>query len=65
MTYFYALLSMLMAAVMAILYHLQPRHDPFGILEISTIVFIVYSFEYFLGGKCFPSTSCRPESRQL
>ena len=24
------------------------------ILEISTIVFIVYSFEYFLGGQMFP-----------
>jgi ABC-2 type transport system permease protein len=23
-------------------------------LEISTIVFIVYSFEYFLGGQMFP-----------
>ena len=26
----------------------------FLILEISTIVFIVYSFEYFLGGQMFP-----------
>jgi len=26
----------------------------FWILEISTIVFIVYSFEYFLGGQMFP-----------
>jgi len=26
----------------------------FWILEISTIVFIVYSFEYFLGGMMFP-----------
>jgi len=25
-----------------------------GILEITTIVFIVYSFEYFLGGQMFP-----------
>jgi viologen exporter family transport system permease protein len=25
-----------------------------AILEISTIVFIVYSFEYFLGGQMFP-----------
>ena len=26
----------------------------FWILEISTIIFIVYSFEYFLGGQMFP-----------
>ena len=26
----------------------------FWILEISTIVFIIYSFEYFLGGQMFP-----------
>jgi hypothetical protein len=26
----------------------------FWILEITTIVFIVYSFEYFLGGRMFP-----------
>jgi len=26
----------------------------FWILEITTIVFIVYSFEYFLGGQMFP-----------
>src|SRR5260370_37776418 len=26
----------------------------FWILEITTIVFIVYSFEYFIGGQMFP-----------
>ena len=34
----------------------------FWILEISTIVFILYSFEYYLSGRLFRSTSCQTES---
>ena len=53
-TYFYAGLSMLMAAVMQFFITYSLAMMAFWILEISTIVFIVYSFEYFLGGQMFP-----------
>jgi ABC-2 type transport system permease protein len=53
-TYFYACLSMLMAAFMQFFITYSLAMMAFWILEISTIVFIVYSFEYFLGGQMFP-----------
>src|SRR5882757_7864556 len=53
-TYFYAGLSMFMAAVMQFFITYSLAMMAFWILEISTIVFIVYSFEYFLGGQMFP-----------
>jgi ABC-2 type transport system permease protein len=54
MTYVYALISMFMAAVMQFFITYSLALMAFWILEISTIVFIVYSFEYFLGGQMFP-----------
>jgi len=36
----------------------------FWIMEITTIVFHCYSFDYFRGGQMFRSTSCRPGSRR-
>ena len=54
MTYFYACLSMLMAAFMQFFITYSLAMMAFWILEISTVVFIVYSFEYFLGGQMFP-----------
>src|SRR5438309_1430964 len=54
MTYFYALVSMLMAAFIQFFITYSLAMMAFWILEISTIVFIVYSFEYFLGGQMFP-----------
>src|SRR3979409_1578329 len=54
MTYVYACLSMLMAAFMQFFITYSLAMMAFWILEISTIVFIVYSFEYFLGGQMFP-----------
>src|SRR6202040_473825 len=54
LTYFYACLSMLMAAFMQFFITYSLAMMAFWILEISTIVFIVYSFEYFLGGQMFP-----------
>jgi ABC-2 type transport system permease protein len=54
MTYFYALVSMLMAACMQFFITYSLAMMAFWILEISTIVFIVYSFEYVLGGQMFP-----------
>ena len=54
MTYVYACISLLMAAFMQFFITYSLAMMAFWILEISTIVFIVYSFEYFLGGQMFP-----------
>src|SRR5205814_7353024 len=54
LTYVYACLSMVMAAFMQFFITYSLAMMAFWILEISTIVFIVYSFEYFLGGQMFP-----------
>jgi ABC-2 type transport system permease protein len=54
LTYVYACISMLMAAFMQFFITYSLALMAFWILEISTIVFIVYSFEYFLGGQMFP-----------
>ena len=53
-TYVYAFISMLMAAFMQFFITYSLAMMAFWILEISTVVFIVYSFEYFLGGQMFP-----------
>src|SRR6202048_5003099 len=54
MTYVLATLSMLMAAFIQFFITYSLAMMAFWILEITTIVFIVYSFEYFLGGQMFP-----------
>src|SRR5438105_3101336 len=54
MTYVLAFVSMLMAAFMQFFITYSLAMMAFWILEISTIVFIVYSFVYFLGGQMFP-----------
>lgn len=46
--------SLLMAAMIQFFITYSIAMMAFWILEISTIVFIVYSFEYFLGGQMFP-----------
>jgi len=53
-TYFCAVISLLMAAFIQFFITYTLAMMAFWILEISTIVFIVYSFEYFLGGQMFP-----------
>ncbi len=53
-TYFWSLLSLFMAAFIQFFITYSLAMMAFWILEISTIVFIVYSFEYFLGGQMFP-----------
>jgi ABC-2 type transport system permease protein len=53
-TYFLTCLSTLMAAFMQFFITYSLAMMAFWILEITTIVFIVYSFEYFLGGQMFP-----------
>jgi ABC-2 type transport system permease protein len=53
-TYFYAFVSTVMAAFMQFFITYALAMMAFWILEISTIIFIVYSFEYFLGGQMFP-----------
>jgi len=53
-TYFWALLSLIMSAFIQFFITYSLAMMAFWILEISTIVFIVYSFEYFLGGQMFP-----------
>lgn len=54
MIYVYAFLSMVMAAFLQFFMTYTLAMMAFWILEISTIIFIVYSFEYFLGGQMFP-----------
>ncbi len=49
-----AFISLLMAAMIQFFITYSIAMMAFWILEISTIVFIVYSFEYFLGGQMFP-----------
>ncbi len=46
--------SILMAAFIQFFITYSLAMFAFWILEITTIVFIVYSFEYFLGGQMFP-----------
>ena len=53
-TYICAFISLLMAAFIQFFITYSLAMMAFWILEISTIVFIVYSFEYFLGGQMFP-----------
>ena len=53
-TYLWAFVSLLMAAFIQFFITYSLAMMAFWILEISTIVFIVYSFEYFLGGQMFP-----------
>jgi ABC-2 type transport system permease protein len=53
-TWFVALISLGMAAFIQFFITYSLAMIAFWILEISTVVFIVYSFEYFLGGQMFP-----------
>src|SRR6476659_11403448 len=53
-SYFCAFASLLMAGLIQFFITYTIALFAFWILEISTIVFIVYSFEYFLGGQMFP-----------
>src|SRR4051794_27236052 len=53
-TWLAALLSLVMSAFIQFFLTYALSMMAFWILEISTIVFIVYSFEYFLGGQMFP-----------
>ena len=53
-TYLFAVLSIVMSALIQFFITYSLAMMAFWILEISTIVFIVYSFEYFLGGQMFP-----------
>ena len=53
-TYLLATASLIMAAFIQFFITYSLAMMAFWILEISTIVFIVYSFEYFLGGQMFP-----------
>jgi len=53
-TYLLATASLIMAAFIQFFITYSLAMMAFWVLEISTIVFIVYSFEYFLGGQMFP-----------
>jgi ABC-2 type transport system permease protein len=53
-TWLLSMISLLMAAFIQFFMTYALAMMAFWILEISTIVFIVYSFEYFLGGQMFP-----------
>ncbi len=47
-------LSLVLAAAIAFLIAYTVALTAFWLLEISTLVFIIYSFEYFLSGQTFP-----------
>ncbi|MDQ6624473.1 MAG: ABC-2 family transporter protein [Verrucomicrobiota bacterium] len=49
-----AIVSLLMAAMIQFFITYSIAMMAFWVLEISTVVFIVFSFEYFLGGQMFP-----------
>lgn len=53
-TWFWFVLSMAMAAFIQFFIAYSLAMLAFWILEISTIVFLLYSFEYFLSGQIFP-----------
>ena len=53
-TWLYSLLSISMAAFLQFYLAYAVAMLAFWILEISTVVFIIYSFEYFLSGHLFP-----------
>src|SRR3954453_8970506 len=53
-TYILSLFSLVLSALSQFFITYTTSIMAFRILEISTIVFIVYSFEYFLGGQMFP-----------
>ena len=53
-TYLWTFVSLVMAALIQFFISYSLSMAAFWILEISTTVFIVYSFEYFLGGQMFP-----------
>jgi ABC-2 type transport system permease protein len=53
-TWLAALVSLVMSGLIQFFLTYSLSMMAFWILEISTIVFIVYSFEYFLGGQMFP-----------
>jgi len=54
LVYLLTVISIVMAAFIQFFITYSLAMFAFWILEISTIVFIVYSFEYFLGGQMFP-----------
>jgi ABC-2 type transport system permease protein len=53
-TWAISIVSLVFAAAMQFFITYSLAMMAFWLLEISTIVFIVYSFEYFLGGQMFP-----------
>ena len=53
-TWFLFIPSLVMAGAIQFLIAYSMAMLAFWILEISTVVFILYSFEYFLSGKLFP-----------
>ncbi len=53
-TWVIAMVSVLMAAALQFLISYSVAMLAFWMLEISTVVFIIYSFEYFLSGHMFP-----------
>jgi ABC-2 type transport system permease protein len=53
-TWTLSLISVLLAAALQFLISYSMAMLAFWMLEISTVVFIIYSFEYFLSGRMFP-----------
>jgi ABC-2 type transport system permease protein len=62
-TWAWAIVSVILAAMLQFLISYSVALLAFWMLEISTVVFIIYSFEYFLSGHMFP-ISFMPEGIQ-
>lgn len=63
--WFVAIWSTLMAALLQFLISFSIALLAFWMLEISTVVFIIYSFEYFLSGQMFPIAFMPPVVRDV
>lgn len=64
-TWFFSALSLGMAAFLQFFIAYSLAMLAFWILEISTIVFILYSFEYFLSGNVFPLDILPPSAQAV
>jgi len=62
-TWAWTIVSVILAAMLQFLISYSVALLAFWMLEISTVVFIIYSFEYFLSGHMFP-ISFMPEGIQ-
>jgi ABC-2 type transport system permease protein len=64
-TWFLTVISVILAGAIQFLIAYSVALFAFWMLEISTVVFIIYSFEYFLSGHMFPIGFLPPEMQTV